>query len=1211
MQILSKCIKLFSGCALNNVRVRSSYWCGSIVDGSELHRVGCGLDVVRVFTLGLASLNIIHLDTRMWAHCVYIIVRYVPPNDLYNFVEGSESVEGLTAVINDGDNYGGDHVSALKDWFSRPIMLRRIAWAEGNSISTVMYPWADYFSNSIIRDKIRGYQKFKGNLHLKFMINATPFQYSKVLVTYKPLVKYVSTGYSTAKTPNMEVQDFGGGLIDYSASAPDPFIPLSQRQHLELYPCQCLGGEMTLPFVWPYNWLDLSVKKSDGSDTLFETFSTLGRLSIDSFFPLRTSTTAATQPINITIFAWMTDIMLEGPTLQQSGPLSGPATAVADAAESLSTIPVLAPYMAPVQNIGRVTAKLAKLFGWSNPPELSAARPVVPAPFVGLANPDLKVLGEKLTVDEKNGLSVDPRSVGLPESKDELAFQYLLSKKSFLTQFDWLMTDNPDGVLFDVRVNPCLAAITTRTTTSSEITQVDPFKSFPSYHMIPACLIAQQFKYWKGDITYHFEVVASQLHRGRLRLTYEPAGSAVVDNTGRLISRVFDLAESSKFSFTVPWQATSEWLTNTPVNGATSASQLFSSRGAAYVAYNPLSHNGTLRLSIMNELAASSPSADVRVLVYVDCSKVAFAEPVDIRRSLTGTQTAMNPAFVQQMAVFNIPAGSIVPTVYTNTSFSASLPLNGTTYSAVGSSDSAFDATYPAHLAFNKDGINAYWSTGANTFPASAQYYSNRAVRSITWKDSTGVQWFSDVSMELISLYVPTLTPVFPTQFSLGLYAPSAATSPTTDQFVILGRVGNTGTWKVLTQSKSAALEGVLWSPYSNPNNNQLTYVGYSSASQVSYWQGAIAPGVWSAGFNTFAVGLIRAISPSTNLVLNSLYFTVTDSDPTSGVWKMRTDSTKALFIQQSGNLLDAPQDLEVKETFSSESDGRGSQLVYMGESVESLRQLMHRSFLHSFVPLIPTTAMNNQKSKLFVFATKIPRVLRPYGIDQFGSTWNTWTQGATTLKARVNVARPSPLLDILPCFLAYKGSMVYKIVDLTARIPVTWDSNTAGSTVLNQGLDHLVVTHSHDTRPFGDITGTDDQMNPVKYDILDGSIAQEVVATEYVYYPSVYTGVAHSMVDTQKGVTVVIPDYNKAKYHSANLTMQAKRRDVVNAWEQRICPWLYDEAYDTIDIYGKGAMAQNTVTTGASVGPNATAVLGNQFHLALYYHPGDRKSVV
>lgn len=1130
----------------------------------------------------------------------------MPPSSLYNFIESGEPSTGEKAVINNGDNYGGDHVSALKDWFERPILLRRIAWSEGSSISTIMYPWADYFNNSIIKDKIRGYQKFKGNLHLKFMINATPFQYSKVLVSYRPLVGYVSPGYGTTKASNMEVRDFGGGIIDYAPTAPDPFVPLSQRQNLELYPCQCQGGEMTLPFVWPYNWLDLTVKKADGTDTIFEAFSTLGRLSIDSFFPLRTSTTPATQPINITIFAWMTDIMLEGPTLQQSGPLSGPATAIADAAESLSTIPVLAPYMAPVQSIGRVTAKVAKLFGWSNPPELSAAKPVVSAPFVGLANPDLHVLGEKLTVDEKNGLSVDPRSVGLPESKDELAFQYLLSKRSFLTQFDWLMTDSPDAVLFDIRVNPCLAAITTRTTTASEITQVDPFKSFPSYHMIPCCLLAQQFKYWKGDITYHFEVVASQLHRGRLRLTYEPAGSATVDNTGRLISRVFDLAESSKFSFTVPWQATSEWLTNTPVTGSGPSNQLFSNRGATYSSYSPLSHNGTLRLSVMNELAASSPSADVRVLVYVDCSNVKFAEPVDIRRSLNGTQTSSNPAFVQQMGTiapktFNVPPGSLTPSTSTNTTYTAPTVLGTTATLVDGFSDSALSSSYPAYNIFNSMSGAPYAT--AMDFPSSNAYLSTQPARSVTWKDVLGVQRYSNINFNIVTINAGSSPLMDPIEFVIAL-EDGASTGPCAVQLMLLGRVNNTGTWKVLTKSFSNDFYGATWSPFATSTTNQLALQGTSGVYKI--YSAPISPGVWGAGFNTFAVGFMQANPPYTYMNCKYMFYTVTTTSPSTGVWAMKSDSTRDLFIQQSGNLVDSPQDTDVHESFASESDGVGSQLVYMGESVESARQLMHRSFLYGFIPLVPNTAMASQKSKLFVFATKIPRIPRPYGIDQFGSSWNTWTTGATVLKARVNIARPSPLLDLLPCFLAYKGSMVYKILDMTARIPVTWDSNTAGSTVLNQGLDHLVITHSHDKRPFGAPTGTDDDMNAVLYQIIDGATAQSVIAKQYAYYPSAYTGVAHSMVDTQKGVTVVIPDYNKAKFHSANLTMQSTRREVVVPWEQSICPWLYDEAYDTVDIYGKGAMAPNTATTGTGVGPNATAMLGNQFHLALYYHPGE-----
>lgn len=757
---------------------------------------------------------------------------------MYNFIEGTEPSTGMHSINNSGDNYGGDHVSALKDWFQRPIMLKRISWAEGASISTIMYPWADYFNNSIIKDKLRGYQKFKGNLHLKFLINATPFQYSKVLVSYRPLVSYVSSGYSTTKTANMEVKDFGGGIIDYSFTAPDPFVPMSQRQHLELYPCQSQGGEMTLPFVWPYNWLDLSIKKPDGSDTLFEAFSTLGRLSIDSFFPLRTSTTPATQPINITIFAWMSDIYLEGPTLQQSsdidleippmqqsGPLSGPATAIADAAESLSTVPILAPYMAPVQNIGRVTAKIAKLFGWSNPTHLTAASPTVSAPFVGLANPDLSVLGEKLTIDEKNGLSVDPRSVGIPIDQDELAFSKFLSCKSFLTQTDWDMTDAPDAVLFDVRVNPCLAVITTRATSSTEIPQVDPFKTFPAYHMLPSCLIAQQFKYWKGDITFHFEIVASQMHRGRLRLTYEPAGTATVDNTGRLISRVFDLAESSKFSFTVPWQATSEFLTNVPVTGSGPADQLFATRTAAggggYADYNPLCHNGTLRLSVMNELASTNPSADVRVLVYVDCSKVSFAAPVDIRRSLAGTQTALNPAFIQQMAIFDIPAGSIDPTISADTHFVETVPINGGFYSLTGQCDTT-DPTSQINFAFGANSQKS-WTSGVDSFSSANNWASVQPPRSVMWKGFDGADNFSNIAMELVSLSIPTLPVVYPTKVT---FSTSLAGLKRIDKVVVLGRVGSTGTWRCLTKQKSsgAGLDGITWQTTStSANTNALT----------------------------------------------------------------------------------------------------------------------------------------------------------------------------------------------------------------------------------------------------------------------------------------------------------------------------------------------------------------------------------------------------
>jgi len=112
----------------------------NILDAKFVHRMDSRLDLVGVFTPGLGSPISIHLTVNMWAHCSQLYVLNVPPNDLYNFIESSEPSTGSVAVVNDGDNYGGDHVSALKDWFQRPILLRRIAWSEANSISTIMYP---------------------------------------------------------------------------------------------------------------------------------------------------------------------------------------------------------------------------------------------------------------------------------------------------------------------------------------------------------------------------------------------------------------------------------------------------------------------------------------------------------------------------------------------------------------------------------------------------------------------------------------------------------------------------------------------------------------------------------------------------------------------------------------------------------------------------------------------------------------------------------------------------------------------------------------------------------------------------------------------------------------------------------------------------------------------------------------------------------------
>ena len=53
------------------------------------------------------------------------------------------------------------------------------------------------------------------------------------------------------------------------------------------------------------------------------------------------------------------------------------------------------------------------------------------------------------------------------------------------------------------------------------------------YQGIPGAHVARMFESWRGDMIYHFKVVCSQYHRGRLVFMWDPITSMfrVIDYT--------------------------------------------------------------------------------------------------------------------------------------------------------------------------------------------------------------------------------------------------------------------------------------------------------------------------------------------------------------------------------------------------------------------------------------------------------------------------------------------------------------------------------------------------------------------------------------------------------------------------------------------------------------------------------------------------------
>ena len=498
---------------------------------------------------------------------------------------GVVSVTDPTVLAGKQDN------DSLANFLARPVQIFATSWAPGANINANIDPWALWAANNFVKNKLNNFAYFRGDLTVQIKINGTPFHYGKILASYRPLHDY-SQLYEPVT------------IADNDAEFIEVMMTKSQRLSVQLDPSCDKGGCMCLPFVWPKNMMNVTDLAEWGS---------LGQLSLNSMVQLKTASSAATD-INITIFAYCENPVLTVPTYtlaaqagdeynDDEGPISAPATAVAKVATVLSSVPIIGPFaMASAIGANAVSA-IAKLFGYSKPALIKAATFMIHTPVGNMAN----TIGEdntmKLTFDPKQETTIDPRVTGT-NSGDEMAIGNIITRESYLTYFTWAISGNAGDSLFYMPINPSLSFATPLTNETRLASTALAFGVRP-------------FQYWSGSIILRFEIMASQYHKGRLKIAWDPFSTSNAlqnDNLNVNYIKIIDLAETRNYEMCINWakdaayaEVELEKLTNwikCPIRGVP---------GAANQAYC----NGQLGISILNELVAPVDTADIRVNVYI------------------------------------------------------------------------------------------------------------------------------------------------------------------------------------------------------------------------------------------------------------------------------------------------------------------------------------------------------------------------------------------------------------------------------------------------------------------------------------------------------------------------------------------------------------------------------------------------------------------
>jgi hypothetical protein len=466
--------------------------------------------------------------------------------------------------------------ASLEHFFRRPIKIYQTEWGTNLGLYDSFDPWSLYFENLRVINRITNYKLLRCKLKLKIVINGNAFFFGRAYAAYRPLPSY-----------DTMTQNRVGVFQDD--------INLTQLPKIFLDPCMSQGGEMELPFFWYANYLDIV-----GQD-----WREMGEIIIRSLAPLQHAN-GATEVLTISVFAWAEDVELSGLTSVEPGALapqsksgdetdrangkiSGPATAISKAAGALSSVSQIAPFAMATSMAAGAVADVASAFGYSRPAIDTTAHPYVNRPGGSLALTNASDQSCKLSVDQKQELSVDPRLVGL-DGTDQMTITSIATRECFLTQFFWPMAGPPETFMWNARVDPCMFG-----------SQGSGFNT--EYHLTPSCMAALPFKYWTGTMRFRFQIVASSFHRGRIKIVYDPDYIKSNEYNTNFV-HIIDIADSKDFTIEIS-NGQSFTLLDHHLPGFDSVTQMFST--TRYTSKEE--GNGVIGVYIVNELTV--PNSDV------------------------------------------------------------------------------------------------------------------------------------------------------------------------------------------------------------------------------------------------------------------------------------------------------------------------------------------------------------------------------------------------------------------------------------------------------------------------------------------------------------------------------------------------------------------------------------------------------------------------
>lgn len=496
----------------------------------------------------------------------------------------------------------------LASFMSRPLLIDTLTWTYGTSWSASFLPWKLFLQNKRVSNRLTNYRFLRGNMHLKFVVNGTAFHWGRALVDYLPCIGMTE---STINRLAKQEESLYGKMVG------------SQRLHTFIDPCTSEAGELTLPFIFPLPFMDLTAAGEADK---------MGSILVQSLMDL--SHASSSSSVDIFVYAWMTDVKLAGltqtnaiglspqggkahgkeeqPAETAQGIISGPATMIAKAADVAARVPVIGPYATALGSMAKMAGSVAGALGYSKPkdvkiPDIQRVKIEACGSMANVEGPDYS---RSLALTSDQRVSVDPSPLGL-SGEDEMSFESIYSKSTYIGRFMWSPTDGSYTKLLTLPIT--LGMYRHGQSDASGKPQVIP---------TAASYLARAFRFWRGDTRLHFQVVGNHFHRGRLLCVWDAAGvnTDPLTETNLNKSVVFDIGDARDFVIDVGWGVSRPFLR------VRDDEEVFNTSGLSI--FGPDFDNGVLSIYVLTPLVTPGGTLDtISVNVFHSMKSLELGAP--------------------------------------------------------------------------------------------------------------------------------------------------------------------------------------------------------------------------------------------------------------------------------------------------------------------------------------------------------------------------------------------------------------------------------------------------------------------------------------------------------------------------------------------------------------------------------------------------------